>query len=107
MEEELEINEEQNEEIVEDVVDSDDTVSSTNVTDEVLPLDTTAYESSYAASEDTTSYVGDEESTTSESNEESSDDESSEDKWGSIDCRSECKYNTGDRYKYANYGYSD
>lgn len=102
MEEELEINEEQNEEIVEDVVDSDDTVSSTNVTDEVLPLDTTAYESSYAASEDTTSYVGDDESTTNDSEE-----ESSEDKWGSLDCRSECKYNTGDRSKYANYGYSD
>lgn len=25
---------------------------------------------------------------------------------GSIDCRSECKYNTGDRSKYSNYGYS-
>lgn len=23
------------------------------------------------------------------------------------DCRSECKYNTGDRSKYSNYGYSD
>ena len=25
----------------------------------------------------------------------------------SLDCRSECKYNTGERYKYANYGFSD
>lgn len=25
----------------------------------------------------------------------------------SLDCRSECKYNTGDRSKYSNYGYSD
>ena len=25
----------------------------------------------------------------------------------SLDCRSECKYNTGDGYKYANYGFSD
>lgn len=24
----------------------------------------------------------------------------------SLDCRSECKYNTGERYKYANYGFS-
>lgn len=24
----------------------------------------------------------------------------------SLDCRSECQYNTGERYKYANYGYS-
>lgn len=27
--------------------------------------------------------------------------------FGSCDCRSECKYNTGESYKYANYGYSD
>lgn len=27
--------------------------------------------------------------------------------FGSCDCRSECKYNTGASYKYANYGYSD
>lgn len=25
----------------------------------------------------------------------------------SADCRSECKYNTGDKTKYTNYGYSD
>lgn len=25
---------------------------------------------------------------------------------GSCDCRSECRYNTGHTYKYANYGYS-
>lgn len=25
----------------------------------------------------------------------------------SIDCRSECEYNTGDRSKYSNYGYSN
>lgn len=25
----------------------------------------------------------------------------------SLDCRSECKYNTGDRSKYSNYGFSD
>lgn len=24
----------------------------------------------------------------------------------SLDCRSECQYNTGERYKYANYGFS-
>lgn len=24
----------------------------------------------------------------------------------SLDCRSECRYNTGDSYKYANYGFS-
>lgn len=30
-----------------------------------------------------------------------------EDELGSCDCRSECKYNTGETYKYANYGYSD
>lgn len=24
----------------------------------------------------------------------------------SLDCRSECKYNTGDRSKYSNYGFS-
>lgn len=27
--------------------------------------------------------------------------------FGSCDCRSECKYNTGATYKYADYGYSD
>lgn len=26
---------------------------------------------------------------------------------GSCDCRSECKYNTGETWKYSNYGYSD
>lgn len=26
---------------------------------------------------------------------------------GSLDCRSECKYNTGSKSKYANYGFSD
>ena len=26
---------------------------------------------------------------------------------GSCDCRSECKYNTGETWKYADYGYSD
>lgn len=26
---------------------------------------------------------------------------------GSCDCRSECRYNTGSTYKYADYGYSD
>lgn len=25
----------------------------------------------------------------------------------SLDCRSECKYHTGETYKYADYGYSD
>ena len=27
--------------------------------------------------------------------------------FGSCDCRSECKYNTGHTHKYADYGYSD
>ncbi len=27
--------------------------------------------------------------------------------FGSCDCRSECKYNTGHTHKYASYGYSD
>ena len=26
---------------------------------------------------------------------------------GSCDCRSECKYNTGETWKYADYGYSE
>lgn len=103
MEEELEINEGQNEEIVEEVVSTDDTVSSTTVTDEVLPLAPASDESPYAASDESSSYLGDEETITSDSDEE----KSSEDQWGSLDCRSECKYNTGDRSKYANYGYSD
>lgn len=29
-----------------------------------------------------------------------------ENEWGSCDCRSECRYNTGHTYKYADYGYS-
>lgn len=102
MEEELDINEVQNEEIVEEDVSVDDTVLPTTITDEVLPPAPASDEAPYAATEDTTSYVGDDESTTNDSEE-----ESSEDKWGSLDCRSECKYNTGDRSKYANYGYSD
>lgn len=30
-----------------------------------------------------------------------------ENELGSCDCRSECRYNTGHTYKYADYGYSD
>ena len=30
-----------------------------------------------------------------------------ENELGSCDCRSECNYNTGKRYMYADYGYSD
>lgn len=30
-----------------------------------------------------------------------------EEEFGSCDCRSECKYNTGHTHKYADYGYSD
>lgn len=30
-----------------------------------------------------------------------------EEEFGSCDCRSECKYNTGATWKYADYGYSD
>lgn len=30
-----------------------------------------------------------------------------DDMLGSLDCRSECKYNTGDASKRSNYGYSD
>ena len=32
--------------------------------------------------------------------------ESNEPEYGSCDCRSECRYNTGHTYKYASYGYS-
>ncbi len=101
MEEELDMNEGQNEEIVEEVVSTDDTATTTIATDEVLPLAPTSDGSPYAATDETTSYVGDEDTTND------SEEESSEDKWGSLDCRSECKYNTGSTYKYANYGYSD
>lgn len=103
MEEELEMNEEQAEEIVEEVVSTDESVSSTTMTDEILHLAPVSEETLSAISDDTTSYVGDDDSTSTGSAEE----ESSNDKWGSLDCRSECKYNTGDRSKYANYGYSD
>lgn len=103
MEEELEMEEEQHEEIVEEVVSTDEAATNTIMTDEVLPLSPTSDVAPYTGPEDTTSFVGDEESITHDSNEE----ETSEDKWGSLDCRSECKYNTGDRSKYANYGYSD
>lgn len=45
---------------------------------------------------------------TSHYNEPSSVEESDDEKeLGSCDCRSECKYNTGSTYKYADYGYSD
>lgn len=33
--------------------------------------------------------------------------EKNENELGSCDCRSECKYNTGESWKYSNYGYSD
>ena len=33
-------------------------------------------------------------------------DEDNENDLGSCDCRSECRYNTGHTYKYADYGYS-
>lgn len=33
-------------------------------------------------------------------------DEDNENELGSCDCRSECRYNTGHTYKYADYGYS-
>lgn len=99
MEDELEMNEEQTEE----VVSTDDNVSSKVVTDEALPLTPASEESPYATSYDTTSYIGDDDSTLNDSDEK----ESSDDKWGSPDCRSECKYNTDDSSKYANYGYSD
>lgn len=46
-----------------------------------------------------TSYYNETESSTAPSD--------NEDELGSCDCRSECKYNTGETYKYANYGYSD
>lgn len=40
-------------------------------------------------------------------NDESPASEHDEDVIGSCDCRSECKYNTGKTWKYADYGYSD
>lgn len=40
-------------------------------------------------------------------NDESSSSIASEEEFGSYDCRSECKYNTGETWKYADYGYSD
>lgn len=103
MEEELELNEEQTDEVVEDMASTDDTISTTTMTDEIIPLVSTFDESTYTASDDATSYTGDDDTTLSDSDEK----ESSDDKWGSLDCRSECKYNTGSTYKYANYGYSD
>lgn len=33
--------------------------------------------------------------------------DNNENELGSCDCRSECKYNTGESWKYSNYGYSD
>ena len=103
MDEELEMDEEQKDEIIEESVASEGAAITTTVTDGVLPLAPDSYESPFAASDEPSSYLGDEESTTLVSD----DEESSEDKLGSCDCRSECKYNTGDRSKYANYGYSD
>lgn len=102
MEDELEMNEEQKEDVVDEVVQSDD-IAPTTLTDEVLPFAPSYDISPCASADETTSYVGDEEATTTDSIE----DESSENIWGSLDCRSECKYNTGNRSKYANYGYSD
>lgn len=103
MEEELDFNEEQAEEVVEEVASSaDDSVITTTITDDVIPFNTSEDVPALDASEDT-SYSGDEDLHSIGS----PDEESSEDKFGSLDCRSECKYNTGNRSKYANYGWSD
>ena len=51
------------------------------------------------------SYKGDE-SNVDDSHETSSTTQGKEISFGSCDCRSECKYNTGASYKYADYGYS-
>jgi hypothetical protein len=107
MEEELDLNEEQSEEVVGDVVPTDDVAPSDNIASSTNDLDentpTSVIDEYSVPSEDTTVYAGDEETTTTKPSEEVS----SDDKWGSCDCRSECKYNTGDSSKYANYGYSD
>ena len=101
MEEELEQNEEQNEEVIDDMVTTYEVVPQSSNTIEV-PAVADVDESTDIDSEDTNTFDGDEETATTDSAEDTSDD-----KWGSLDCRSECKYNTGDRSKYANYGYSD
>lgn len=103
MEEELEQIEEQNEEVVDNGVSTSDIVSLASDTVVVSPM-ASLDETAYTPHEDTTTYVGDDETT---SNDSDSKEDTSDDKWGSLDCRSECKYNTGDTSKYANYGYSD
>lgn len=50
-----------------------------------------------------TDTVGSEDSSTEPYNQGQKDDEN---ELGSCDCRSECRYNTGHTYKYADYGYS-
>ena len=52
-----------------------------------------------------TSYEGDD-SNVSASQETTTSQQGKEISFGSCDCRSECKYNTGYGYKYADYGYS-
>lgn len=98
MEEEFEINEEQ----VEEVVSTDDTVPASKGTDDFLHLTHVPNESKDSAYDDAEAYIGDDDSTSINNSQ-----EVDEVKMGSLDCRSECKYNTGSTYKYANYGYSD
>jgi hypothetical protein len=105
MEEELGLNEEQSEEVVGDITPTDEVTPADEVTAPTIGIDEdtqmSTIDESSSSSNDTT-YIGDEESTTTKAS-----DAPSDDKWGSCDCRSECKYNTGDSSKYANYGYSD